>query len=283
MIQYYSINGKFVPAHEASLRVNDLAILRGYGVFDFFLVLKGVPLFIEDYLNRFFNSAELMDLAIPFSRKEMLQQIQKLIDLNGIPNAGIRLLLTGGYSSNGYTPISPNLLILQYPFPSIAPENYLKGVKLLKHKFQRETAEIKTTNYITGIKLLKKLQASNALEPLFHNGIHISESVRSNFFIVDSNNCIATPDQNVLKGITRKHVIHVAKEAGFQISERPVAIYELYDAKEAFLTSSTKGILPVTCIDELKIGSGQPGSISLELMELFKNHQENYSNQNIIQ
>ena len=132
MIQYYSVNGKFVPAREAQLKVNDLSIIRGYGVFDYFLFKRGIPLFLEDYLQRFYASAKLMELEIPVELPTFKESIFKLISLNGVEEGGIRLLLTGGYANDGYTPISPNWMILQYPLPSIPKEKYEKGVKLLK-------------------------------------------------------------------------------------------------------------------------------------------------------
>ena len=64
MITYYHLNGRIVPVSEAVLGVTDLAILRGYGIFDFFLFREGQPLFVEDYLDRFYRSAERMQLPV---------------------------------------------------------------------------------------------------------------------------------------------------------------------------------------------------------------------------
>ena len=99
MLNYCILNGHLTKSEEANLNLNDLAIIRGYGVFDFFLFKQKTPLFIEDYLNRFHNSAQLLGLLIPFSRGQMKEKIQKLIEANGEKEGGIRLLLTGGYAA----------------------------------------------------------------------------------------------------------------------------------------------------------------------------------------
>ena len=116
MIQYYHINGELTPVAEAQLHVTDLAIMRGYGVFDYFRALGGRALFVEDYVRRFFNSASLLQLDVPCSQQELMERIQLLLDKNGEDKAGIRLILTGGYTTDSYTPVKPNLLILQHPY-----------------------------------------------------------------------------------------------------------------------------------------------------------------------
>ncbi len=278
MVKYYMINRALVPASEASLQVSDLALLRGFGIFDFFLVEGGKPVFIDDYIDRFFRSAALLDLEIPMSRQQFKADIFKLIAANGESDAGIRLLLTGGYSDNGYTPVTPNVLILQYPKPAIQPEKFANGVKLLAHQYQRELPEIKTINYVTGIWLRKRLAEAGALEPLYHNGDTISESVRSNFFIVSETGKLITTDQDILRGITRKHLLTVA-EKHIEIEKRPIRLQELKAAREAFLTSSTKGVLPVVQIDDLQIGDGRPGPTTIKLGEAFLKYRQTYLDQ----
>lgn len=162
------------------LKVSDLAILRGYGIFDYFLVRESVPLFIDDYVKRFFNSAKLMLLEMPISQQELKEQIYELIAANNVPNTGMRLVLTGGYADDGYTPIHPNLLILQHPMPAIP--SVQAGVKILLYGYQRELPEAKTINYLTGIRMLGEMKAKGAVEILYHDFGTIREAVRSNFF-----------------------------------------------------------------------------------------------------
>lgn len=273
MIRYYNINGHLVPTEEAALKVNDLAILRGYGIFDYFLVREGVPMFLDDYVSRFFNSAQLMHLEIPFSASTLKDLIHELVETNGVPEAGIRLVLTGGYAEDGYTPINPNVLILEHPLPNI-PSNDI-GVKILAHDYQRELPEAKTINYLTGIRLAGEMKAKGAVEILYHHNGIIREAVRSNFFLITEDHHIITAASEVLRGITRKNVLTVAKNH-FTVEERDVLLEELATAKEAFITSTIKGVLPVIQIGEQVIGDGKVGTVTRQLGTLLEEYAKAY-------
>jgi branched-chain amino acid aminotransferase len=275
MIKYYNLNGKLVPAGEAVLKVNDLAILRGYGIFDYFLVRKRRPLFIEDYLGRFFRSAEILNLKIPLSKDQLRAKITELIEINGEDQAAIRLVLTGGYTEDGFTPKNPNLLIMEHPMPNIPRKYYDEGVKLLTSPFQREVPEVKTINYLQGIRLIPELKKAGALEPLYYNGALLRESVRSNIFLILEGDRIVTPDRDILFGITRRKVLEIARNY-FEVEERDVRMEEIAVAKEAFLTGSNKRVMPAVQIDDHQFGDGRPGVITRRLMELFEAHTMEY-------
>ena len=274
MITYSMINGHLANTDEAALHVSDLSILRGYGIFDFFLFLKGQPLFLEDYLDRFYRSAHLLHLEIPYSREDFAAQIFRLIEANGQQEGGIRLLLTGGFSPDGYVPSSPNVLILQYPLPQQAWDPNIT-LKLMTYPHLRELPEIKTTNYITGISLLPELKKRGADDLLYLDGEWIRESVRSNFFLVLEGNRVVTPANKILLGVTRKHILQLARQR-YTVEEREVHVSEIGQAKEAFFTSSTKGLFPVIEIDGQPIGNGQPGPVSKQLQQDFMAHLDAY-------
>ncbi|GJM34855.1 MAG: hypothetical protein DHS20C18_38560 [Saprospiraceae bacterium] len=186
MIQYYSLNGEFNAPDQTNLQVSDLSILRGYALFDFFRVINSIPLFLEDYLDRFFRSAELLHLSPPLSRPELQQHIFELINKNGLPNAAIRLVLTGGYAADAYTPIQPNLLVMEHPFTPPPKHFYLEGATLLTYLHEREFPLVKSTNYLTGISVQKLLKARQVDFVLYHDGQYISESDRSNFGVTQA-------------------------------------------------------------------------------------------------
>lgn len=277
MIRYCNINGSVSSLEDATLKVNDLAILRGYGVFDYFLVRESVPMYIDQYVARFFSSAESLHLEIPYSATELKDLIHELIDANAIPNAGMRLVLTGGYADDGYSPMHPNLLILMHPMPAANEDYYKNGVKTLLHGYQRELPEAKTINYLTGIRLLGEMKKQGATEILYHDFGTIREAVRSNFFVVTKDNKIATPNEQILRGITRHNVISVAKKHHFEVEERPINVEELYFAKEAFITSTIKGVMPVVQVGEQLIGNGKPGEATLRLGKLLEAMDKTYT------
>ncbi|RMG76517.1 MAG: amino acid aminotransferase, partial [Bacteroidetes bacterium] len=260
-IRFYNINGDIVPADQAALHVHDLSILRGFALFDYFLFEARHPYFFEDYLDRFERSAQNMGIALPLSRQALKTRIFQLIQLNEHDRGAIRLVLTGGYSDDGYTPAeTPNLLILQHFAPQYAPEVTQKGIRLLLEKYVRIFPEIKTTNYIAGIRRLKEQKAKKATDLLLHDGTFIAETTRANFFIVTPDQTIVTPDTGILPGITRKQILNIAPRF-FKLELRPIRLEELQTASEAFISSSTKGAHPVVQIDDLPIGDGRPGPV----------------------
>lgn len=275
MIRYSNINGKVVNAADASLKVNDLAILRGYGVFDYFLVREGVPMYLDQYVRRFFQSAGLLYLEMPFSALALKDLIHELIAANDVPDAGMRLLLTGGYADDGYSPVAPNLLILMHPMPAANEDYYKNGVKTLLHGYQRELPEAKSINYLTGIRLLGEMKRQGATEILYHDFGTIREAVRSNFFLVTKDNKIVTPGEQILRGITRHNVITLAKQH-FEVEERNVNVEELYFAKEAFITSTIKGSMPVVQVGDQIIGDGKPGEVTRTLGALLESYDKAY-------
>jgi branched-chain amino acid aminotransferase len=271
MMLYHHINGALTDTHAAAIGLNDLGLLRGYGIFDFFLVKNKQPLFFQDYMDRFSRSADLLGLELPFSREDTYDHIQELLDANQLSDAAIRLVLTGGYADDSYTPSSPNYIIMQHPTPTVPEPYYTKGIKLMSYPFERELPEIKSTNYLTGIRIRNLLKQAGAPEVLYHNGASISESARSNFFIVTNEGVLVTPEEKILHGITRKQILRLAQDLQIPTETRTLLLSELPKAREAFLTSTTKGVLPVTQIDDITIGNGTPGPISHQLMQAFTN------------
>ncbi|KAA3637444.1 MAG: aminotransferase IV [Bacteroidetes bacterium] len=274
-LKYHMINGAFIPVDEAKIHITDLSILRGFAIFDYFRVRRGKAVFMEDHLERFFRSARLIGLNIPYEQSEVQGMIEGLIKKNGLEKFSIRLQLTGGYSDNGFEPATPNLFLLSLPFPNLPEKFFKEGWHVMTYKYQRELPEVKTTNYLTGIQILPLLEENDADAVLYHDGTHIRESDRSNFFIVNQEGVLVTPKDKILLGVSRKITLKVAQGV-LKTEERDITLEELRSAKEMFLTSSTKPILPVTILDGKEVGNGKPGPVTTQLMELFQRYLEDY-------
>lgn len=247
------INGKFDTIEQATIPINDLGIQRGYGVFDFLRVAGDKPLFIDDHLNRFYYSAEVMRLKIQQEKAELKSIIQQLINTNALKDSGIRLILTGGASDDGYKITEPRLSIIQQslkPPPDKLPDT---GIKLVSNEFQRQLPHVKTTDYLMAIWLQPWMKENNADDILYHNNGFVTECPRSNFFVINKQHELVTPKQNILQGVTRKKIIDIALKAGIEVAERDIHLNEIADAKEAFITSSTKRMLPVAKIDDIQM------------------------------
>jgi D-alanine transaminase/branched-chain amino acid aminotransferase len=271
------INGAFISSEQAALPINDLGIQRGYGVFDFLRVAGDKPLFIDDHLDRFCFSAEVMRLKIQQDRAELKSIIQQLINTNDLNHSGIRLILTGGASDDGYIITEPRLSITQHslkPPPEKLPET---GIRMASNEYQRQLPHVKTTDYIMAVWLQPWMKENNADDILYHNNGLITECPRSNFFMITKENILVTPKEKILHGITRKKIITVAKKLGIEIQERDIQLNEITEIKEAFITSSTKRMLPISKIDDYKLDdlytSGIMQIIWQQLVELEINNQ----------
>jgi branched-chain amino acid aminotransferase len=244
------INDQFVPEEKACLHYRDLAIQRGYGVFDFLKVQNRSAVYLNDHLDRFYQSANKLRLSLP-ERKRIEEIIQEIISQHTDVNYGIRLTLTGGQSNDGYTISNPNLIISTHNFPSVTIDQFKAGIKLVSYPYQRQLPEVKTIDYIMAIYLQPFVREKDADDVLYHNNDSITECPRSNIFIISRNETIVTPAKNILKGITRKNVIEKIK-THFTIEERDINLEEIYTANAAFITSTTKSVLPVRQINDYK-------------------------------
>ncbi len=271
---YVYLNDRLVESEKAVLHISDLAIQRGYGIFDFFRVRDHVPLFVEDHLDRFIRSANIMHLTSPCSAEKLHAILQDLLKKNNIPHSGIRMILTGGYSPDAYQPVTPNFIIMQSPL--MIPETTTpKSISIITHEFVRDIPEAKTINYTMGIWLQKKLTEQHADDVLYHTHGVVTEFPRCNFFIVTQDNTIITPDKNALKGVTRKRLLELGAKQ-FKIREGTVTLNDIHQAKEAFLTSSTKRIQAIVKIDGRIVGDGMPGKITSSLLTILQQAESEY-------
>lgn len=260
---YAIINGTLVLETDAKILISDLSIQRGYGVFDYFRTINHQPVFLADHLDRLYQSAAKINLTIDMDRTELKEMLQQLIEKNNLPDTGIKITLTGGYSEDGYTVAKPNLLITQTAY-SFDKEDFAKGTRLVTYHHQRQMPEVKTIDYLQAICLQPFIKENNADDVLYYDQTEIRECPRANFFIVTGNDEVLTPSKNVLRGITRKKILDFAE---FNIKEAVIDLPTLQNAKEAFITSTSKNVLPVLKIDGNTIGNGIPGEITTKIYD----------------
>ncbi|WP_234736250.1 aminotransferase class IV [Tellurirhabdus bombi] len=265
---YGYFNGTILPVEQMAVGVTDLSLLRGYGLFDYFRTYNGRPFQWDWYWERFTNSAAKLHMSLPIEKDEAYQVVMELLEKSGGIDMSFRFILTGGYSLDSITVSQPNLLFMAEELPPHNPNQYETGIKVILDEYVREMAEVKTTDYKRVILLAQAIRAARAVDILYHKDGEISELSRSNFFILKGNRLI-TPNRNILHGITRRTVLHLA-EADFEVEERPVLLSELYDADEAFTTSTTKKVLPITQIGDFTIADGKPGERTKYLLEQFE-------------
>ena len=246
----YYVNGEFVPVGQAALPINDLGIVRGYGVFDL-LRTYGLTLFrLDDHLARLESSAAQIGLALPWSRSELTAIVQETYARNPIPDASIRIVVTGGPSSSMMMPEGkPSLVVMVQPISPYPVDYYTQGCKTTTTLVERSMATVKSLNYIGAIVAMQSAAPQGAVEALYLDAHdRLTEGTRANLFVVRHGQLI-TPREGVLKGITRKVVLELAAQE-FVVVEGPIHYRDLQSVDEAFLTSTTKEVLPVVQIDD---------------------------------
>jgi len=266
--QWY-IDGRWVHPHEATISINDTAILRAYSVFESLRTYDRRPFHLDEHLARLFRSAELIDLDIPYTREQIAAVVREVVARNAYKHATIRIFVTGGETEDSILPSGkPALVVLITPLGERDMQRFANGVKVITTHLQRIMPEAKTNNYVAAVRALKEAARHNAADAFFVNEQgHVLEATRSNFFIFRGDTLV-TPRQSILIGVTRNVVLNLARDR-FAVEERPILLDELSLVDEAFITSSSKEILPVVQIDDLVIGDGKPGPRTIELEQRF--------------
>lgn len=266
------LNGDYIPFDQACLPLNDLGIVRGYGVFDFLRTYNGVPFKLREHVERLQNSSKLIGLSLPWSTEEIEAIAQATLGHNNLPEANIRIVVTGGSSVDFITPPKrPSLMVIVTPVSEYPRDYYEQGVKVITVRAERIVPTAKTLNYISAITALQQAKQVDAVDALYVNQQDcVLEGTTTNFFVFRGSQLI-TPKEGILNGITRDVVLELAKNQ-FEIVEQPIYYSELSQFDEAFITSTNKEIMPVFQIDELPIGKGKTGKSTQGLMHLFHNY-----------
>lgn len=266
---WWYVGGRWVHPQEAMIFINDIAVLRGYSVFESLRTYDRRPFHLDEHLNRLYRSAELIELGISYTPDYVRGVIHEIIERNTYKHATIRILVTGGESEDGILPAGKSVLaVLITQLGERNMEQFARGYKLITSSLQRVSPEAKTANYVAAVRSLKEATRRNATDALFVNEQgHVLEGTRSNFFVFHGNTLV-TPRTGILLGVTRNVVLALAG-GRFAIEERPILLSELPSIDEAFITSSSKEITPVVQIDDLVIGNGKPGLHTYELEQHF--------------
>lgn len=269
MRKTYFINGEFLEADKSHLPVTDLAVVRGYGVFDFFRTYNGKPIQLERNITRLRNSASIIELDVPWSDEEIAAIINETVERNGFDEANIRVIITGGDSENFLMPVgNPRLLVYVEPLKPLPSEWYANGVKVITVEEERYLPAAKSLNYIPAILALKRAHRENAVEALYtdRDG-SVREGTTTNLFAFYGDTVI-TPQTDILPGVTRGRVIEILSDS-YTVTERPLPYDELLQADEVVITAANKQVVPVVQLNDHTYGDGSVGPHSQRLMDTF--------------
>jgi len=273
------VNGSFVPKEEAVVSVFDHGFLYGDGVFEGMRSYNGQIFKCEEHMDRLFDSARAICLTPPCSKEELSKLCYEAIEKNGLKDAYLRVIVSRGAGDLGLNPRlceTPGLVIIAGTIKLYPAEMYEKGMDVMTGATPRIPAEalnpkIKSLNYLNNI--LAKLEGleHGMQETLMLNSQgFVAEATGDNIFVVKKGELWTPPEEaGILLGITRQTVIDLALEKGITVSERNMTRYDIFTADECFLTGSAAEIIPVTKLDGRVIGEGNPGAITVDLLEAF--------------
>ncbi|MDX1991705.1 MAG: aminotransferase class IV [bacterium] len=269
MNSVYYIDGEFVASEEASIPAADLAVLRGYGVFDFMRTYDGKPFHLEEHVARLFRSAEQIMLELPWTQEEVVQIVLATLDRNDHAESNVRIVVTGGDTTDWITPSgAPRLLVLVHPASPPAAHYYKDGAKIITVREERYLPGAKTINYIPAIRALKQAKAQDAVEAIYTDSAgRALEGTTTNLFAFFGG-VLVTPGEGILPGITRGAVLELVQGV-FPLEIRDLPVEDLYRADEVFITASNKQVMPVVQVDDRTIGAGVPGEMTRKVMALF--------------
>jgi branched-chain amino acid aminotransferase len=274
------IDGVFYEQSEAKISVFDHGLLYGDGVFEGIRFYHDRVFRLDEHINRLWDSAKAIALEMPISRSELVAATLETIRQNDLHDGYIRLLVTRGVGSLGLSPDScrrPSIVIIAATI-SLYPESlYQKGLTMVTCATRRTapaalSPRVKSLNYLNNILAKIEAQQAGAAEGIMLNEQgYVAECTGDNLFVV-KNGLLLTPPVNsgILEGVTRQVVLELARQNGFPIREQDLTRYDIFVADECFLTGTAAEVIPAVQLDRRTIGTGQPGPVTLKLMEDFR-------------
>jgi branched-chain amino acid aminotransferase len=278
------MNGRFVNWDDAKIHVLAHALHYGTGVFEgirCYETEEGPAVFrLRDHMKRFFNSAKVYLIKIPYSIDELCKAVKETIKVNKLKECYIRPIAFFGYGEMGLNPLNNpiEVAIACWPWGTyLGEEGLKKGVRCKISSWSRvDTRTLPplakaTANYANSV--LAKLEALNCGYDeaiLLNQHGYVAEGSGENIFIVNNGVLITPPlSAGALYGITRDSVIEIAKDFGIEVLEKNILREEIFMADEAFLTGTAAEVTPIREVDGRVIGSGSRGPITEKIQKKF--------------
>ena len=273
------LDDKLVDQENAVVSVFDHGLLYGDGVFEGTRVYSGKVFENKAHVDRLFVSAEALRLKIPYTPAQVAEFTAKTVEANNITDGYVRTIVTRGVGTLGLNPLTckhPILIVIASTIQLYPQELYENGLKVISANTVRNhplsiPPQVKSLNYLNNI--FAKLEAldNGVLEAVMYNHMgYVAEATGDNIFIVKDGKIFTPPvSSGSLDGITRKVVIKLAVEAGYEVVEKDMVKFDLYSADEFFLTGTAAEVIPVVDIDGRLIKDGKPGPVTRKLMDAF--------------
>ena len=280
-----NVNGRITDDAHAVISVFDHGFLFGEGIYETLRTYNGEPFLFDRHMRRLRQSAAMLKLVLPLDNRQIAERFDQTMRAAGLGPAGggeayIRLLVTRGIGDLTYDPAAtpePSFVVIAKPHHDPEPAIYEQGVKIAIVPIVRNHPDtvnplIKSNNLLNSALAMQEAVRREAFEGLMRNYRgELAELSTANLFIVENGAALTPPlASGLLPGITREFLFEVGAEAGIPVREQVLKDPDLFGADEAFLTSTTREIVPIVAVDDRTIGSGRPGPVTNALLQRFR-------------
>ncbi|WP_456273680.1 D-amino-acid transaminase [Bacillus sp. AK031] len=268
------LNGQIIDRDKAKVDIEDRGYQFGDGIYEVIRVYNGKLFTVDEHLERLYQSAEKISMAISYTLEELKGLFTSLVQRNNIKDGIVYLQFTRGVAARQH----------HFPDQSVNPafSAYTKKMERPKEKLENGVqaklvedvrwlrCDIKSLNLLGNIMAKQEAAEAGCFEAILHRGDTIMEGSSSNMFIVKDGAVKTHPATNlILNGITRRVILEICKEQGITVKEEEFTIEELLAADEIFLASTTSEVMPIVKIgNEFSLES--PGEITKKLQSQFE-------------
>jgi D-alanine transaminase len=268
------INGRFATTDERVLGVEDRGFQFGDALYEVFKFLRKRPIFLDEHFRRLEQGLQELEIRNPWNGSSFASMVRELLDRTAFDDGIVYIQVSRGEAErNHFWPedISPTAVAYSraFAFPDEAKKE--RGITAITTRDLRWSAcNVKSVNLLGNAIAKKRAQRAGTMEALLVEDGFVREGASSNFFAVRDGGVITHPlDEHILPGVVRDRVIGLALDAKIRVDERPLREAELFDLDEAFLTSTTQGVMPVSEIDGRIIANSRRGEVTGQLQRMF--------------
>jgi branched-chain amino acid aminotransferase len=282
-----NVNGRIADQEHAVISVFDHGFLYGEGVYETLRTYNGRPFLFDRHMRRLRRSAAMLMLPVPIADAEIESRFHDTMRAAGLAGgagreAYIRLMVTRGAGDLSYDPaVCPvaSVVVIVKPQVDPPPAVFEHGVRVALVSTVRNhpgsvSPMIKSNNLLNNALAAQEAVRLGGFEGVMRNYRgELAECTTSNLFIVTGGAALTPPlDAGLLPGITREFLFEIGAERNIPVREAVLHDDDLFGADEAFLTSTTREVVPIVQVDDRRIGSGIPGPVTLALLEAFREH-----------
>ena len=267
-------NGRFTTTDERVLGVEDRGFQFGDAVYEVFKFIGKRPIFLLEHFRRMERSLRELEIRNPWTESEFVAAMGELLSRTSFDDGIVYIQVSRGEAPRAhFWPDNAQPTFLAYSrsfrFPDATRKEH--GIRVITTPDRRwHLCQVKSVNLLGNAMAKKQAQRAGADEAILMAEGFVREGASSNFFAVRNGGIVTHPlDEHILPGIVRDRVIGLALRSKIRVDERPLREAELFDLDEAFITSTTQGVMPVTEIDGRVIRNGRRGEITGRLQEMF--------------